>query len=100
MYNKNVIKVILILILKLEGLKGGREGVGGGLLPQNLTFSMMSISSGLRSRSMDEMLSKLFLRTMPVTKGLAMIPGEAWRSDKQRNFKVRDIVWGSSEKWP
>lgn len=42
------------------------------------TFCMMSISSGLRSRSMDEMLSMLFLRTMPAANGLAMIPGEAW----------------------
>lgn len=41
------------------------------------TFCMMSISSGLRSRSIDEMLSMLFLRTMPAANGLAMIPGEA-----------------------
>lgn len=41
------------------------------------TFCMMSISSGLRSRSIEEMLSMLFLRTMPVANGLAMMPGEA-----------------------
>lgn len=41
------------------------------------TFCMMSISSGLRSRSIDEILSMLFLRTMPVANGLAMMPGEA-----------------------
>lgn len=39
---------------------------------------MMSISSGLRSLSIDEMLSILFLRTMPVANGLAIIPGDAY----------------------
>lgn len=39
---------------------------------------MMSISSGLRSRSIDEMLSILFLRTIPVANGLAIMPGDAW----------------------
>lgn len=41
-----------------------------------LTFWSRSSSSGLRSRSIDEMLSKLFLRPTPAAKGLAMTPGD------------------------
>lgn len=47
-------------------------------------FCMMSISSGLRSRSIEEMLSMLFLRTMPVVNGLAMMPGDAWEWTRHR----------------
>lgn len=54
----------------------------------SLTFCMMSISSGLRSRSMDEMLSMLFLRTMPAANGLAMMPGEACASQRVVNQNV------------
>lgn len=48
------------------------------------TFCMMSISSGLRSRSIEEMLSILFLRTMPPANGLAMMPGDAWKPIRNR----------------
>lgn len=40
------------------------------------TFCRISSSSGLRSRSMEEMLSRLFLRPMPAAKGFAMMPGD------------------------
>lgn len=49
---------------------------------KKLTFCIMSISSGLKSLSIEEMLSMLFFRTIPAAKGFAMTPGDAWTRDK------------------
>lgn len=50
---------------------------------KQLTFCMMSISSGLRSRSIEEMLSMLFFRTIPAANGFAMTPGDAWANNRE-----------------
>lgn len=50
---------------------------------KHLTFCMMSTSSGLRSLSIEEMLSMLFFRTIPAANGFTMTPGEAWANNKK-----------------
>lgn len=40
--------------------------------------------SGLSSRSMEEMLSRLFRRPMPAAKGLAMTPGDTWGGQRAK----------------
>lgn len=48
------------------------------------TFCRISSSSGLKSRSMEEILSRLFLRPIPAAKGFAIIPGDIYKAKRQK----------------
>lgn len=78
-----------------ERKEGRKEGPFPSCPPARpSTFCRRSSSSGLRSRSIEEMLSKLFLRPIPAAKGLAMIPGDSY---KRKAAVVRHSVAGPAQ---
>lgn len=72
------------------------------------TFCRISSSSGLRSRSMEEMLSRLFLRPMPAAKGFAIMPGDICKANGKshlveahrvpfQKFPIPASLWRTSQ---
>jgi len=52
------------------------------VLARTPTFCRISSSSGLKSRSIEEILSRLFLRPIPAAKGFAIIPGDIYKAKR------------------